>query len=228
MDKVKRDALISSQEDLYGESLSTFGDAAGATRNGSIQIMHARFKGLMDGLRSYSDQRPITIHDVGSGLSDLYPYLKKNYSGDFTYSGTEINGAMVQMAQKKYPELTIFQQDIFESTKRYDYLVLSGVFNIPGKTTKSDWNIFVFQMITKMYELANAGIVFNFLTNYKTTHDSAHCYFNPETIYGFCQQLSRFVNLNHTLPLYEVTCTVYKPTFIQQLHAATDFEKYFK
>lgn len=134
---------------------------------------------------------------------------------------------MVQLAQKKYPELTIHQRDIFDSTDRYDYLVLSGVFNIPGNTSKADWNIFVFQMITKMFELADAGIVFNFLTNYKTTHHAGHCYFNPETIYGFCQQLSRFVNLNHTLPLYEVTCTVYKPVFVKQFHPASDFEKYF-
>lgn len=86
MDKIKRAELIRSQEALYSESFSNFGDTAGATRNGSTEIMHARFRGLMHAMRPYIDHRPITIHDVGSGLCDLHPFLTDNFSVPFKYS----------------------------------------------------------------------------------------------------------------------------------------------
>jgi hypothetical protein len=110
----------------------------------------------------------------------------------------------------------------------YDFVVLSGVFNIAGEVPAKDWNQFCHAMIEKMYSMCKMGIAFNFLTSYNTFSASDLSYFNPTQLFDFCaRRLSRFVVVDHGFPLYECAITVFKPGYVRARYSNGCFDKYF-
>jgi len=75
---------------------------------------------------------------------------------------------------------------------------------------------------------ADKAIVFNCLTSYKTFSDPTLLYFDPIKIFDFCaKNLSRFVIIDHGYPLYEFTCTVFRPEYLSKSYNNQKFNKYF-
>lgn len=218
--------IIEDQVSIYKPQLDLFGDSPKSTLNQEREIQYLRFDRLISQLKLDNEQ--ITIHEIGCGLCDLYKYMLDKEL-QVKYSGTDIVKKMKSLAKHKYPEVDYFIRDIL-STKtndKYDYVVLSGTFNLPGKVSKNDWSLFTRDMIKKMYEMSERAIVFNFLSK-----DSE--YFNPQMFYEsvedikeFClKNLSRHVIIDHSYPLYEFTCTVYKADYIKEKYNETVFKKY--
>lgn len=220
--------IISQQQQIYRDQFLLHGDGPDATYNQSEIIQRLRFSRLM---ADFDLREELTIHDVGCGICDLYPYVKKRFPRA-DYSGTEIVHEMGELAILKYPEIKVFIRDLIteDVPDRYDYVVLSGVFNLPGDVCRDEWYAFVRALLKRMYGMCNKGIAFNFL------NAAAADYINPEMYYEnsgemarFCQQnLSRFVRVDQSYPLFEATITVFKPQYINETYDQQALRKYFK
>jgi len=220
--------VLKAQKNLYEKSFLKFGNRPQSTYQNNLKTQHIRYERLINNLRF--GRKPESIHDVGSGLCDLHQYLlDKKVS--HVYSGTELVPGMIRASHQKFPDIKIHQRNILSDKVRdsYDYVVLSGTFNKPGGVEKRAWRSHVFSMIRKMHKMSKKAIAFNHLTTHKTFTDPSLFYMDPGNIFNFCvKNLSRFVLVDHSYPLYELTITVYKKPFLNKLFPQKEFSKYFK
>lgn len=219
--------IIKYQQGVYRRQFLEQGDGPDGTFNQNNINQELRFERLINQFDLSTPNQ--TIHDVGCGICDLYPYLKRK-GFETQYSGTEIIQEMKELALNKYPELEIEIRDIINDkiTDRYDYVVLAGTFNLPGNASKEDWKKFTRDMISSMFFMCNKGISFNFLTSYADFYNDLMYYENPQEIVDFCvKELSRFVVIDQSYPLYEFTVTVFKSEYMQEVYAHKKLEKYF-
>jgi hypothetical protein len=228
MNAGRRLKIMDEQARVYRSAFLKHGDSPKGTNQNDKETQHLRFEMITGHLLDRHTQN--TLEDIGCGICDLYGYLRgKNVT--FTYSGTEIVSEMIELAKKKYPGITIKNRDILSDDipDKYDFVVLSGMLNIPGNVERKEWRSFCFSFIKKMYGMCRKAIAFNFLTTHTTTpRDPALFYLDPAEAFDFClSDLSRFVELKHNYPLYEGTITVYKESYVRDRYKNAAFAKYF-
>ena len=203
-------SISERQRDLYQESLDKHGDSARATHQNDPVTQCLRFERLIKEIEPFLPGN--SIHDVGCGFGELGEYLTQREAG-CAYSGIEI-------------VVDDFIARDYEGS--YDFVVASGVFNIPGKVQPDEWNLYNQAMTKKMFALATKGIAFNGLTTFADfRRDDLH-YWDPTQVLSFCQsELSRFCILDHAYPLYEWTLTVLHQDFVRDAYPADELTKYF-
>jgi hypothetical protein len=219
--------IVRAQTSIYRQSFLQHGDAPLATHNTGREVQNLRFERILRHL--VPAKSPFSMHDVGAGLCDLHHYLVQQ-GVEHAYSGTEVVQEMVDLAREKYPEISVRNRDLLsdEPSDRHDFVVLSGVFNIPGDVDRESWKEFVLRMVARMYEMAEVAVAFNFLSSYRTFTDPELFYIEPAEMLDYCMKhLSRFVVLDHGYPLFECTATIFRPEFVEQQYAAGPFGKYF-
>lgn len=221
--------IIQRQIEAYRPNFLKHGDSPKGTFQNNTETQYLRFAKLLENL-PIERGGEFSIHDVGSGMCDLHKFLLEQ-NINHAYSGTEVVQEMIDIAKKKFPEIKLFNRDLLSVTETgvYDFVVLSGTFNLPSSVPQTEWKEFCEQVIVKMFDLAKKGIAFNFLTTESTFTDPTLFYFSPSEALTFCQKnLSRFVFVDHAYPLYEFTVTVLKKTPLKDQYAGEAFEKYFK
>lgn len=225
------DAIIAAQRAAYGRKFQEHGDTPEGTFQNNRVTQHLRFARVLKEIAPYFEAGD-TVHDIGSGLCDFYAYMKAlGLEKTITYSGTEIVQGMIDTAKQKYPELELHNRNILEQNiaERYDFVILSGTFNIPGGVAEGDWRKLCLSIVERMFAIAKKGVAFNMLTSYRTFSDPMLFYFEPREVLDFAvSRLSRFTILDHAYPLYEFTCTVFRPEFMARQHDHPDLEKYFR
>lgn len=213
---------------VYRDAFSAHGDSTLSTAQNNRETQYLRFRHLLRQIMPLDEN--VSIHDVGSGLCDLHQYLN-DLGLKHLYSGTELVPEMINESKKKFPGITLFERDLLSAneSERYDYLVLSGTLNIAPEISKDEWKQHSIDVISKMFEMCNRGISFNFLTTFKTKPDANNLhYFNPCELFEFCaRNLSRFTILDHGYPLYEGTITVLRKDYLSGLFDPKLFGKYF-
>lgn len=218
---------IKKQVEIYEKQFLEHGDSPDGTFNQNSVIQNLRFERL---LKQFNfNENSYTIHDVGCGICDLYEYMKQQ-NMHVNYSGTEIVQAMKDLAQKKYPEIEIAIRDVIKEDVKdtYDIVVLSGTFNLPGDVSKKDWKQFTRDMIKSMFDMCEVGISFNFLSTEAEFYNDLMYYESPQEIVDFCsKELSRFVTLDHSYPLFEQTITVLKKEYVESIYSDKQLKKYF-
>jgi ubiquinone/menaquinone biosynthesis C-methylase UbiE len=71
-----------------------------------------------------------TILDFGCGLADLYTYLI-NINSNIVYTGVDIVQDFLNANKTKFNELEFINSEEFlKKKKNYDYIVVSGAFNL--------------------------------------------------------------------------------------------------
>jgi SAM-dependent methyltransferase len=146
-----------------------------------------------------------TILDIGSGLGDLYGFLKGRFH-NFIYTGLDIVPDMVKQARIKYPTANFRIGDMFSETGHYDYLLASGAltFNIGGgKETYYD-------LLARIYRQANKGVACNMLDANFFSSDETYITYRPEEVALVCGQItnsykivSGYLSGDFTLFLYK-------------------------
>lgn len=219
--------VIDSQRMIYDAQIKEYGDSPKSTHNQLIEIQNLRFERL---LANIDLKNHGSIHDIGCGICDLHQYLNDRKS-NLIYSGTDIVPAMKELVRSKYPEIDYYLRDIIKDNIKdnYDFVVLSGTFNLPGNIDRKEWKVFTRRMILSMYKMAKKGIAFNFLTKKADFYDPKMFYESVEDIFDFClKKTSRHVYIDHSYPLYEFSCTVLKPNSVKERYSKKTFDKYFK
>ena len=219
--------VIENQRSIYDAQIKDHGDSPETTHNQLVEIQNLRFERLLSNLDISSKA---SIHDIGCGICDMYHYLNKQKS-NLVYSGTDIVPAMKELVNSKYPELVYHIRDIIEDDieETYDYVVLSGMFNLPGDIDHKTWKEFTRNMILSMYKMAKKGIAFNFLTQKADFYNPKMFYESMEDVSDFClKKMSRHLYIDHAYPLYECTFTVLRPEVVKERYSHKTFIKYFK
>lgn len=136
------------------------------------------------------------IIDVGSGLGDLLNYIrKKKIYGK--YLGLDFLEEFVVYSNKKYSKDKNSNFKVFnilknKFPKKYDWIILSGLFNDKHKYAKTD----MLRVIKKMFKACNKGIIFNSLSKHVDYEDRTLFYTYPEKILLYCiKNLSKKVVL---------------------------------
>lgn len=109
-----------------------------------------------------------SILDVGCGRADLYGYCQNLFGQSaktMPYKGIDYNPNMLSIAQEKYPGVYTEAVDVLNtpSSEKHDWVVGSGLFNL---LDNADMETYTKNVIQKMYDKANLGVVFNLLTGY--------------------------------------------------------------
>ena len=225
------DDIIMAQRKVYGERFKAHGFSPQATFQNDRITQDIRFENLSMNIFPHLKEGD-TIHDIGSGLCDFYDFMRrKGIDRLATYSGTEIVQEMVDEAKAIYPELSLINRDFLSSDAldEYDFIILSGTFNIPGGIDPNAWKQLCFSLIEKMFRNCRKAIAFNALTSYGTYRDPALFYIDPTEVFHFATtKLSRFVTLNAAYPLYEHTTTIYRSEYMASQHPQSELGKYFK
>ena len=113
-------------------------------------------------------------------------------------------------------------------TEGDDILVLSGIFNLKVDVPSATWKSYVEETLVKIFQMSKIGVSFNFLTDCSNVSDSELQYYDPREMFDFCHtNLSRFINIDHSYPLYEFSVTVFKPHYIEKENTHDNFKKYF-
>jgi hypothetical protein len=221
--------IVDFQRELYGTNYRKFGPTPKGTFQNNLLTQYLRYEYLLKNLLPLKSN--FTIHDVGSGICDLHKYLNE-LKIEHQYSGTEIVQDMIDYSVTSYPDIVIKNRDMLKvdsDKEKYDFVVLSGTLNIKGDASQKIQEDYALQLITKMYQMSGIGMSFNFLTTYKTFTDESLLYFDPKFVFDFCMtNLSRFVVLDHSYPLYEVSVTVLNYEFLKEYYNKPELVKYFK
>lgn len=219
--------ILKNQREIYRNSFNKYGATPKGTYQNNTETQYLRFERLLLHIGPFLTVQ--SVHDVGSGLCDLHKYLLMKEL-QHEYSGTEIVQEMIDHALSQYTDIKLFNRDLLAACpeEKYDYLVLSGTLNLLNDQDPAEWEDYCLRLIKKMYVMSNKAISFNCLTSFNTFSDPSLYYFNPTKVFEFCvNNLSRFVIVDHGYPLFEFTCTVFKPEFLSNHYNSVSFKKYF-
>ena len=220
--------IIRKQIDAYRPNFLEHGDTPRGTYQNNTTTQNERFGRLLRHLEEYGPEH-FSVCDVGCGMADLHRYMNAN-AISHDYTGIEIVPEMVEQTRSKYPDIEVLDVDLQTHDFRsvFDFCVLSGTFNLPGDVSETGWEEFVLNTIERMYGLAGIGISFNLLTSYSTFKAKELFYADPAEIYDFLQKkLSRFIMVDTTSPLFELTFTVLRPEAVRARYDHPDLKKYF-
>lgn len=222
------DSIVKNQQEVYTRQFLEHGDSPEGTFNQNDVIQNLRFDRLIRQLDFHNGIKK--LHDVGCGICDLYTYMQmKGISVE--YSGTDVVQEMKELAIKKYPNIEFYVRDILKDdiTEAYDYVTLAGVFNLPGETSREEWEKFTLNMISKMFDLCTKAISFNFLTAKADFYHPEMYYADPNAIFEYCSKnLSRHIQIDHSYPLFEFTVTVFKTEGMREIFTEQPLQKYLK
>ena len=189
----------------YGELASKYGYSSKSLGWGKVPQKY-RFQAL---LKNFQLSKIESILDVGSGLSDLYSYLKEiGWKGK--YYGIEIQPDLLEMAKKKYPTLSIRNLDILSNSfnEQYDLVIACGIFS--EKLQYTDQFKYLQLMIEKMFLLSNVGVVADFLSDLVDFKNEISFHPTVEEISKIAKIISKRFLISHNYLPYEFSISLYK------------------
>ncbi|MBF0522448.1 MAG: class I SAM-dependent methyltransferase [Candidatus Omnitrophica bacterium] len=187
---------------FYNERYDQYGHHIKSVGWGSVESQELRFK-VLSQIADLSGKR---ICDVGCGLGDLYPYLKKCFK-NVDYMGIDISEKLIERARECFPKVQFEIRDILDGTfkKKFDFVLASGTLSYKMKNHK----VFVEAMLKAMMRMSNKGVAVNFLSSYVDYKLEKNFHFSPEEALALGKTLTPYVTIRHDYPLYEFTMYLY-------------------
>jgi len=134
-----------------------------------------------------------TFLDVCCGLGDFHAWQKRK-GFELKYFGVDITPAMVEAAQKRFPDAKFQVTNLLEDVKgNYDYVIASGIFYLRQKNPQQ----FLENTIKKLFEKCRVGVAFNSLSGWSRRQEAGEFYADPLRTVDFCRTLCPFVTLRH-------------------------------
>jgi SAM-dependent methyltransferase len=176
---------------FYDRHLKDFGDSPHALRwtpEGQLR----RYETFLQIAGDFSGKR---LLDFGCGKGDFYGFIKEK-AIPVNYCGIDINGNLIELAKRKYPEAEFIQMDIEEEEigQRFDIVFVCGVFNLRIAGIEESMK----GVLKKLFALCRESLHVNFLTYYVPQRGVELFYVKPQEILRFCiTEFSRTVTLRH-------------------------------
>lgn len=192
---MKFDSIKEKAISLYDDSAVKFGaDSFSAVHWDNEQKAQYRYRLICKHISQESD---ISVLDVGCGNGGLFKYLNANgFRG--TYHGYDINEKLIASSKKLYSDYSecfeVFDILRDKTIEKFDYVVLSGLFN-NNYGQDLQW---IYAFLEKMYSLANKKVIFNAISTYTNFKEDSMYYINPFEISDFIiKNLSSEMILEH-------------------------------
>ena len=157
------------------------------------------------------ETEPFTVYEVGCGVAAMADFLRAQVPLA-RYSGCDILAEMIERAKERDPGVDVEQRDILTSppSSQYDYVIISGLFNLRMSNDDETWFTFVKSMLKSAFGIARKGLASNFLTSYVDFKRELGYYQDPGRVFDFAQrELSRFSEIRHSYYPWEFTLLVY-------------------
>lgn len=204
---MKNFKLINKRQiEKYNAAAKENGISSKAVLWGDPQTQYLRFYEIAKHLDL--NCRKKTLLDLGCGNGEFYKFL--NFLGfRGSYVGYDINEMLLVQARNRFENIDVQNRDIMieDVDPHFDYVVLSGLFNVNVGQT-SDW---IYAFLKKMYALSSELMVFNMISTYVTYRDGGMFYMNPAEALSFCiENLSRRTTLTHHNLPYNYTVAVFR------------------
>lgn len=197
----------------YNERLTSLGETAQALGWRDSAQQKLRFRLL-------AEIAPLTgasILDIGCGFGDLLEYMTEAGAQEVSYTGTDLNPALVEVARKKHPSgLFHATTDLSQfADGSQDYVFLSGLFNFKIEDNTG----FMQDTLRESFRIARRGVSFNLLGSYVDFKEDHLFYHDEKEVFHFAKTLTRFVTLRADYPLYEFTVYLHKEEAVRRVYA---------
>jgi SAM-dependent methyltransferase len=178
MNKRDKDRVI----EYYSQCLKDFGPSSAQSLDWTSQYTQTVRFAVLEKIAELEGK---SILDVGSGLGDLLPFLRRT-GKNFKYLGIDIMPEFVSMAKQKYGENLFELTEVENINNKFDFVFASGSLTYNVENYKN----FYFSMIKKMFSLANTALGFNML-NIRSFRISEDCVaYEPEEVIEFCRTIT--------------------------------------
>lgn len=155
-----------------------------------------------------------SVLDVGCGFGDLYPFLREQgFQG--SYLGVDFIDELLDVGRKAYPDADLRNADIedFDSTRRFDLVVASGIFN--GVLEHEEQWARIERTLSRMYELTGIACAADFMSRYVDYTREDTFYAEPERVFTLAKTLSRRVALDHVYLPFEFAVWLFRQDDVQ-------------
>lgn len=168
------------------------------------------------GLTRYMTAERATVLDFGCGLGDLKVWLGEKRP-TYTYSGVDILEDFIFSNQQTFgPGIFKAISSPRDVTGRYDYCVLSGVFNM-RTLGEAEHKALIEDTLQVLFEKVNIALAVDFLsTDVDFMHPQGHHQSPAATAEFVNSKLSRRWTLDKTYLPYEYCITVFKDVTIER------------
>ena len=195
---------INSREDLinlYRQSLESHGDSPAAVLwpKGRQDL---RFEALTQEINPH---KHVSILDFGCGLAHLKDYLDK-YGFNIDYTGVDIVPEFLELAKKRQPDGNyVLVEDALSLSTRYDYVLISGTFNIVEGDIDAHKKR-VEEALIHLFKLSRISLAVNLMTDDVDFMQADAYHVSPESVTSFVRNnLSRRLRLDQGYMPYEFT-----------------------
>ncbi len=143
----------------------------------SEEAQHLRFDAMLNKV-DLSGKR---LLDVGCGTGSLLEYVRSK-GIEVKYTGVDILGQMIDIAQKKklgadFLKVDIFKENIFKDAS-FDVIYTSGIFNLNLGNNKE----FLKNALELFFRLSKETVVFNLLHTASPDREDKYFYFHPDEV----------------------------------------------
>lgn len=164
-----------------------------------------RLKNLYE-IITYYKKKNFSILDFGCGLSNLYIFLKKKKL-KFIYEGLDVSRDIIKYSSLKFKNNRYHQIDILKDKsfkKKFDVIVLNGIFTIKDKLTDKQMYEYIFKIFNRLKKNCKGVIIVNFLTSSPDWKNNANFYPSMEKIFRFINtKISKEYSYFHCSDLFE-------------------------
>jgi SAM-dependent methyltransferase len=190
---------------LYREAFRAHGDSPAAVLWPKDR-QALRFGALTRGIETGG----FSILDYGCGLAHLHDHLAARFSR-FEYSGADAVPEFIAACRVKQPALRFFEIRQPEGLGGpYDYVVLSGVFNVRYTPDAAEHQRLVFDTLRSLWPLARRALAVNFMIDRVDIQQAGACHQGIQEILAFARdEMSPRLLLDHSYMPYEYTLTVF-------------------
>jgi SAM-dependent methyltransferase len=196
-------------KDHYRKLISEHDDPAQACSWQNADVARRNFAAVSQVFAH--ETAPFSVYEIGCGFGMLGEFLAAHFPLA-RYSGSDILPEMVERAKARNVNVDVEQRDVIANppTQQYDYVVISGVFNLRMSNDDASWFEFVKRLSQAAFGIARKGYACNFLTSYVDWKRELGYYQDPGAIFDFAQrELSRFSEIRHSYYPWEFTLFVY-------------------
>lgn len=196
--------------DAYSRAYQEHGDSPHA-----VLWPKGRQKERFDALTAAIGKTHFTVLDFGCGLAHLKEYLTARFD-DFEYTGADLVPEFISANRQKHPDADFIEiESASDIRENYDYVVLSGVFNLLYfENSEQHWQS-VQRTLRQLFARTEIMLAVNFMTDQVDYVQPGAFHQNPGEILKFASEnLSARLTLDQSYMPYEFTLSVFKDSEI--------------
>lgn len=175
--------MLIDTEAFYRNLYRKHGDSPQTVAWSDERSQEERFQVLMEvagGVKGCEGKR---ILDFGCGTGALAGFLAKRHINTKSYTGVDMMNDFLSCAAIKYPQHRFCKKKAIEESERFDYIFISGTFNLLLNDDSTSWNeTFLFGTLRWCLEHCTDAIAFNLLSTYVDFQEPHLWYKAPDEV----------------------------------------------